>query len=509
MSQDSDSRSQASLAPAAEIIVPSTPPRRSILSASPDLKPVRDTNDNNKHAGFCSPQPASSSEMTPPPSSQVHAPLRRRSHTRSRSDSGSHVVIPASPPSGSLEKSLYAAYGAAENLPTAEEIDAAGDLQLRTIAKDLLGVAQEARMSALHFKLQNSLLSFTSNEAIKKAEVEHQLARREVEILQSAEYQSRRGMSSSRTPRLSPSPQLNASLKRIEELERTNAKLEERLLNAKKLIKEKMEEGDFKNESLKDENGRLKKRIRDNREHLTRLLDTGSLSPSTRSEFQTPQRKSSARFPDSARTQASNRGGNHDAFATLLAADRVLHGDSTTLSPAKSRQPRHNHGVSHVRGAHSMSSFPTTPRHSSTVDDTQYITPGSRPRERPVEHTPDQRQTRGQGSRYDRDSTISASDAEEVVTDEDLPASQASSLATSMLRRQPEANQKEQPPAHNLNKANTLFQTKLFGQVRKAGVERPDAASQKRKRSFEELGPALKKPKDVGLGIDSWKVSSA
>lgn len=506
MSQDSDTRSHASLAPAAEIIVPSTPPRRSILSASPDLKPVRD-NDNNKRAGFCSPQPASSSEMTPPPSSQVHAPLRRRSRTRSRSDSGSHVVIPASPPSASLEKSLYAAYGAAENLPTTEEIDAAGEPQLRTIAKDLLGVAQEARMSALHFKLQNSLLSFTSNEAIKKAEVEQQLARREVEILQSAEYQSRRGMSSSRTPRLSPSPQLNASLKRIEELERINTKLEERLSNAKKLIKEKMEEGNFRNESLQDENTLLKKRIRDNREHLTLLLDTGSLSPSTRSEFQTPQRKSTARFPDSARTQASNRGGNHDAFATLLAADRVLHGDSTTLSPARARQPKHHHGVSHVRGAHSMSSLPMTPRHSSAVNDTQYITPGSRTRERPVEHTPDQRQNQEQGAGYDRDSTISASDAEEAVTDEDLPASQASSLATSMLRRQPEA--KEQPPAHNLNRANTLFQTKLFGQVKKAGVERPDAASQKRKRSFEELGPALKKPKDVGLGIDSWKVSPA
>ncbi|CRG92763.1 hypothetical protein PISL3812_09830 [Talaromyces islandicus] len=508
MSQDTDTRSQASLAPAAEIIVPSTPPRRSILSASPDLRPVNNDKDNNKHAGFCSPQPASSSEMTPPPSSQPDAPLRRRSRTRSRSDSGSHVVIPASPPSGSLEKSLYAAYGTAENLPTAEEIDAAGEPQLRTIAKDLLGVAQEARMSALHFKLQNSLLSFTSNEAIKKAEVEQQLARREVEILQSAEYQSRRGMSSSRTPRLSPSPQLNASLKRIEELEQTNAKLEERLLNAKKLIKEQMEEGNVRNESLKDENTLLKKRIRDNREHLTLLLDTGSLSPNPRPEFQTPQRKPSARFPDSARTQSSNRGGNHDAFATLLAADRVLHGDSTSMPPAKARHPRHGHGVSHVRGAHSMSSLPMTPRHS-TIDDTQYITPGSRPRERPVEHTPDQRQAREQGSRYDRDSTISASDAEEAVTDDDLPASQASSLATSMLRRQPEATQEEQRPTHNLNKANTLFQTKLFGQVKKAGVERPDAAAQKRKRSFEELGPALKKPKDVGLGIDTWKISPA
>ncbi|KAH8690948.1 hypothetical protein BGW36DRAFT_62270 [Talaromyces proteolyticus] len=514
MSQESDTRSQASLAPAAEIIIPSTPPRRSILSASPDLRPVRDNNDglSSKHGGaFCSPQPASSSEMTPPPSSQVQAPRRRsrtRTRTRSLSGSGPHVVIPASPPNESLEKSLYAAYGAAENLPTVEEINTASEAQLRTIAKDLLGVAQEARMSALHFKLQNSLLSFTSSEAIKRAEVEQQLARREVEIIQSSEYQSRRGISISQTPRLSPSPQLDASLKRIDELERTNARLEERLSNAKKLIREKMDEGNDKNESLRAENDLLKKRIRDNREHLTRLLDSGSLASTPRTEFQTPQRKSQARFPDSSRAHSSNRGVSHDAFATLLAADRVLHGDSTNVSPARARQPKHHHGISHVRGTHSMSSLPMTPQRSNHVDNTQYITPGSRPRENIIQHTPEQR-SRGERNRHDRDSTISASDAEEAVTDDDLPASQASSLATSMLRRLPETSQKELPASQNLGKANTLFQTKLFGQVRKVGTERPDSTSQKRKRSFEELGPVLKKPKDVGLGIESWKVSPA
>ncbi|OKL62486.1 hypothetical protein UA08_02713 [Talaromyces atroroseus] len=505
MSQASETHSPASLAPAAEILIPSTPPRRSILSASPDLQPVLDRNGSlsDKNGGFCSPQPASSSEMTPPPSSQTRAPLRRRSRSRS----GSHVVIPASPPSASLEKSLYAAYGAAENLPTTEDIEAASEAQLRTIAKDLLSIAQEARMSALHFKLQNSLLSFTSNEAIKRAEVEQQLARREVEILQSAEYQNRRAISNSRTSQFSASPESDHPLKRIAELERTNAKLEGRLVNAKKLIKEKIDEGITKNESLTEENRLLKKRIRDNREHLTRFLDSGSLSPTSRPEFNTPQRKSHARVFDGACTHSNARDGSHDAFATLLAADRVLHGEATNVSPERNRHSRNAHAGSHIRGAHSMSSLPVTPQRSRNLHDPQYITPGSRPPQNLVGkdiHEQDQ-------SRRDRDSTISASDADEAVSDEDIPASQASSLATNRLRRVPETRQ-DSVSSHrsSIGKSSTLLQTKLFGQVRKPGVDRPSPVSQKRKGSFEEQGhPAVKKPKDVGLGITSWKLSPA
>jgi hypothetical protein len=504
MSQASETHSQASLAPAAEILIPSTPPRRSILSASPDLQPLRNRNGSlsDKNGGFCSPQPASSSEMTPPPSSQTRAPLRRRSRSRS----GSHVVIPASPPNESLEKSLYAAYGAAENLPTTEDIEAASEPQLRTIAKDLLSIAQEARMSALHFKLQNSLLSFTSSGAIKRAEVEQKLARREVEILQSSEYQNRRAISNSRTPQFPASPESDASLKRIAELERTNTKLEGRLANAKKLIKEKIDEGNTKNESLKDENQLLKKRIRDNREHLTMFLDSGTLSPTSRPEFSTPQRKSQPHVYDSARAHSSARDGSHDAFATLLAADRVLHGEAANVSPARTRQSRNGHGGAHIRGAHSMSSIPVTPQRSRHLQDSHYITPGSR-RQQPVG-----KDVREQGqSRRDRDSTISASEAEEAVSDEDIPGSQASSLATNMLRRLPETSQASVSATRNsIGKTSTLLQTKLFGQVRKAGVDRPSPVSQKRKGSFEEQDqPAVKKPKDVGLGISSWKLSPA
>jgi hypothetical protein len=153
----------------------------------------------------------------------------------------------------------------------------------------------------------------------------------------------------------------------------------------------------------------------------------------------------------------------------------------------------------------------TPQRHTYAHERPQYTTPGSRSRE-PV----DTGKLDSEHDRYDRDSTISASDAEEAVTDDDIPASQASSRATDMLRRLPELSQGPTSPQpspanrHNLGKSSTLLQTKLFGHVRKAGVVRSDSTPLKRKGSFvEEETPALKKPKDVGLGITSWKLSSA
>lgn len=463
------------------------------------------TLDKNNH--FCSPPPASSSEITPPPSSQIHAPVRRRSRSRS----GSEEVVPASPPSTSLEKTLCAAYGATENLPTTEDIDNADEGQLRVMAKELLGVAQEARMSALHFKLQHSLLSFASNEAIKRAEVEQQLARREVEILQSSEYRNRNGVSRYRTPQLSPSPQLDSSLKRIEELERQNARLEERLMNAKKLIREKMEEGNLKQESLLEENQRLKKRIRENREHFALIIDRGSLSPHNRGEYEAQQRKAHSRNPEHTHTH-TGRSDNHDAFATLLAADRVLHGDSSAVSPTRSRQSRDY--SSYARGSHTVPAFPTTPQRSRDVRESQYATPGSRPRDDIGRSSHDREQERAMRDREDRDSTISVeSDVEEAVTDDELPASQASSLATSMLRRFPGSSQEEKAPPQSrpIGKSNNLVQAKIFGQVKKPGVAQPGSFPVKRRRSIEDDGPTIKRAKEshVGLGIDAWRASPA
>jgi type II secretory pathway component PulJ len=337
-------------------------------------------------------------------------------------------------------------------------------------------------MSALHFKLQNSLLSFTSNEAIKRAEVEHQLARREVEILQSSEYRNRHGPPEVKPLQPISNVELEAALKRNQELERVNATLDRRLRRAKKLIEQEKQ----KSELLMEENGRLKNRIRENREHFSWMIERGSLSPSPRTQSRTPQRKPVPHFHDSTSPNMS-RGESHP-FAALLAADRVLNRESSDFQSSPQRMRPRQHSNGHVRGTHSLSSLPMTPSQSRTTREHLFFTPTRNTQE----------------EQRDRDSTISASDIEEADTEEDIPASQADSPATSMLRPDPGVSQQETRAAAIAPKTSTLLQTKLFGQVRKAGVDRPPNGL-KRKASIDD-GAALKKSKaaeGVGLGIEA------
>ncbi|KAI1913218.1 hypothetical protein LOZ58_002951 [Ophidiomyces ophidiicola] len=467
---------QASLEPAVEIAIPETPiEARSGQSTPSDELPANTLGKN----GFISPSiPASSSDITPPPSQS----LGNISTPRRRSLSQSNSLL-ASPPA-TVDQTLCVAYGASESLPTLADIDTANDEPLRIIAKELLSVAQESRMSAAHFKLQHSLLSMTSSEAIKRAEVEQQLAKREIEILQSAEYRLRQTQHAKSPPSPLPTPQqqqntmINSALNRAKELEEINLVLERKLRHATKIIEEDAD----KYELLMEENCRLKKRIRDNRDHFTLMMDHGSLSSSPRTEIHTPQQKLISRYPDSARSHVSRVGGQ-DPFAVLLAADQVLHGEATSIkSSLPSKSGHRGHG--HIRGTHSLSSLPITPqRRSGAVERIHFFTPINQrstapPVGYPIIHD------RDDTDRHDRDSTISVSDVDEAVTDEDVPASQASSLATSMLRRFPGASQEEPQVPANIGKSSTLLQAKLFGHIKKPGVER-STDNLKRKRSHE------------------------
>lgn len=436
MSQDANSQMpQGSLAAPAEIVAPATPIHHTTLSPSPELSAVAKDQSQSDKTKFTSPPPLSSSDMTPPPSTQIPgAPLR---HSSSRSLSPS-MVTPVD-----LGKTLCDAYGASENLPTTEDIDAASETQLRTIAKDLLSVAQEARMSALHFKLQNSLVSFASNEAVKRAEVEHQLAKREVEILQSAEYRSRSRPAEPLTPKQSQTvsqADYLAAVKRTQELEGVNAVLDRRLRKAKRAI----DDATTKSVELTEQNDMLKRRIEDNRKHFSQIFNYGSLSPSMQNELQT-----------------ICRGENTDPFATLLFAGKLVNGERKYVNSPSDRL--HNSHVPY--DARPASSLPATPNHPrSARQGRQYLTPVGNSRE----------------DHYDSDSTVSLSDSEEGL---EAPHTQIRS---------------------NAPKSSTLLQSKLFGQVKKAGVDRTGSA--KRKASSEGNGTATKKSRTktgVGLGIEA------
>lgn len=475
---------RTSLEAPAEIAIPTTPIlSHATMSSSPDPHPMQADGPaapNRTAAAFVSPPPPSSSDMTPPPSSQTPivaaTPVR---HTRAASSPAF-----ASPPA-SVDQTLCNVYGASENLPSTTDIDNADVENVRKLAKELLVVAQEYRMSAAHIKLQNRLLSLTSSEAVKRAEVEQRLARREVEILQSEEYRNRQA-ATVKSGQSTDSSQLDQARDRIRELEQQNATLDRRLRRAKRLI----EEDKDKTELLIEENIRLKKRIRENREHFTLMLDHGAISHSPHTEFVSPQRRPRDQAPESARSKF-NRVESQDPFAALLAADQVLSREpgSVPSTPAKNRD--HRNYYNHTRGTHSLSSLPITPRQRlENTDELPFLTPAHH------NDAPHNIELSSGLDRRDRDSTISASDVEEALTDEDVPASQASSLATSMLRRHPPSFQETSSLSTNVGKSSTLLQTKLFGQVRKSGVQRSNEGDLKRKPSVDEYqGAAMKKIK--------------
>ncbi|KAJ5895409.1 hypothetical protein N7495_007100 [Penicillium taxi] len=327
-------------------IMPATPVRRTTLSPSPDLSGPIKASSSQSDKKFLSPTLFPPSDMTPPPTTQIPGAPLRQSLSRSISPS---LAAPAG-----LTNALREAYGVSENLPTNEDIDNANETQLRIIAKDLLAMAQEDRMSALHFKLQNSLVSFASKEAVKRAQVERQLAKSEVEILQ------RIGSLDPSRPIPAHSPVSTddyvASLQRAGELEGANALLDRRLRHAKRLI----DDVTTRSVDLAEQNVMLKKRIEDNRIHFNQIYNYGSLSPNMQNEY-----------------RSLCRGEPTDGLAALLFADKFTN---------RLHKP---HDSFDSRG-----SVPVTPKQTRSVrQEHPYMTPAQ------VSHE----------QQYDSDSTVSLS----------------------------------------------------------------------------------------------------
>ena len=120
-----------------------------------------------------------------------------------------------------------------------------------------------------------------------------------------------------------------------------------------------------------------------------------------------------------------------------------------------------------------------------------------------------QEESRVRKDREDRESTISASDNDD---DDDIPGSQASQMATSMLRHSLCAQDETNPPSSQTPDSSKLMQAKLFGNVTKPGVGA--TKSLKRGADSTRKGEAPRSNKKartvgsgterVGLGIQSW-----
>lgn len=295
--------------------------------------------------------------------------------------------------------------------PSSQQLNTATTLELRQLLNAALQEVKEARMSAAHYKLQHNLLELETEETTNRLEVEHEMMRREVEVLQQAELSRRDShnnhYSSSATEQQDKEDK-QAMDRYIAELRayaeavgKENAKLLRRFERAKKVIADKEE--DIK--ELATENKRLLDRIRQNREHFQRLTSQGGIYASPQSHSvsanrtvpSTPNYRERAiprQTPGSARHVQQMRDFNHmqmqnqqqlmqhgtpmqqqhhdrqDSFAALLMADRVLNDQNsapTTPRRATTHAQNTGHGhptssaIRHHRAAQSLSSLPTQP----------------------------------------------------------------------------------------------------------------------------------------------------
>jgi hypothetical protein len=388
---------------------------------------------------------------------------------------------------------------------------------------DRLGAkVSETRMTAAHYKLQHSMLVMETEDAAKRMEVEHDMTRRELEVLQHAENIRQAQINSD------GQTEYMAELKEhCHTLDNELRLLHKRLDKAKRVIVQKEEELS----ATLIENAQLLKRIRENREHLSRLRSPGGIyaptTPRTPVDPYTPQQYRGTPkhiTPGSNRTHHHHhhhREGDQDTFAALLLADRVLSQENANSAPPTPRMARmqhhsHSQNLSHNRNAHSISSGPPTPNRgqapstTSLLPSIQFSPPNEHYRNNPPMYRHDTSPQRSrERRRKSRDSTISASDGEgrdgarayDDMTDEEVEESQASQTATNMLRRDPrESFEVIGSPAHGsptqATEKSNLLQTKIFGPVSKAGIE-------KRKRAVDE-GSAEKRARTaegVGLGI--------
>lgn len=498
-------RSPSPQSPRAELDVRSDATPR---SRSADVDSIHGTN-----AHYTSPPPRASIDLTPPPTSQIpqssatlgpSTSFVRREH------------LPASPPGSN--KIGYTAYpaGLFGEIPSAESVRDLTEEQLRCLVANLLPALSEARMSAAHAKLQHSLLAIENAESIKRAEVEHELTRREVQVLQECSHQQRGGIAMSPVfQQQSPTQRhLDLALKHCRELQADNVDLERKLKRAKKWIMQL----DGKNTELMEDIQLLRQRIRQNRDHLNAMRSSGALSVngSPLLDFSSPAQN---RTPKLCRTTPGIHGhvGSQDPFDALLFAGRqVLNGDNNSVPSTPSGSKAKKAQSTHMRGAHSLSSLPATPSRSRLItSDTSPSTPVNQLIAESrvnlsVQHSPNE-----QEHREDRDSTISASDNEgEGYRDYNVPASEASQRATNILRRSSSKKGGKVPASVNVRTLRGMKQGTLYGYVKKPGSERQENLHQKRGAdaiSYDESLKTNKKAKlsdgvhkKVGLGIGTW-----
>ncbi|KAI1129914.1 Thiolase, N-terminal domain-containing protein [Nemania abortiva] len=391
--------------------------------------------------------------------------------------------------------------------PPADQIDNATIDELRSMLQTCLSVNAKLKSETAHHNLQYEFLSIQAMEDANRANVEHEMTRREVEVLRSAEHvrQARRELEA----RVDPLQIKYRELQQAHDaLTKEHDELLRRFKSASRLVQQQAEEI----EVLNDDREMLLNRIRENRQHFHMLCSPGgvfygALTPKTPATSPQQHRTTPRQTPRSA-----NRGGRHEndssvaGFAALLQA--LNQDNSAPTTPTSANRPTPRVPFRQHRAAHSLSSLPATPLSRSrgnpgllpSLDLVPQTEPAQRYGNRAGPQTPTPRKRR-----KSRESTISAEDENEgnaramtlesvaaaaqsymssgsrlsqrrAAEEEEVFESQASQAASEMLRRDPResfevassvgSRDVTPVPAEKPNK----LQTKLYAPVHKAAT---------------------------------------
>jgi FtsZ-binding cell division protein ZapB len=359
--------------------------------------------------------------------------------------------------------------------------------------------------------LQNKMLLLDSEKAQERMTVELEMTQREVEVLQEAEQRRR---AESMGP-ASANAVIISDLKRHCQLLQSES---EELREVASRATRDIEDRDGQISALREENQRLRHRIRQNRERMNGLLDSVS-EGSPRSLMGTPHRTphhntTPRHIINRPPIMPSSQGREPGAFDALLLADKVLNSQETATAPSTPKTSPLKHRMGHTRNTHSLSSLPTTPSRrplhalTSALRTPPQLTaimepPPSVGQPLPPHFALSAIATGASRRRASSDSTITASsegDGQMSGSDDDeIPESQASQAATSMLRSTPSSSQK--------SKAR-LTQSRIIGKITKpSAIGRITDSEKRRMTSFGgdvQGSPSKRSRADgtaVGLGI--------
>ncbi|KAL2162322.1 hypothetical protein VTH06DRAFT_7235 [Thermothelomyces fergusii] len=449
------------------------------------------------------------SSLTPPPSSQVPSAAVTGA-INSLGFVGSQRSGIFSPPATGMNGVKREAAADGFTTPTSSQIADASVEELRSMLQGCLAEHARLKMEAAHHKLQYNMLSMRAEEDTKRAAVEHEMTKKEVQALQQAEGARQARLDIITASELTEAKYLQLKVMHERVLEENEA-LHKKIKAARKVIQQKEDEI----ARLLDEQELLLNRIRENRDHFRSLcrpggMFHGAMTPRPQATSPQQQRATPRQTPKSLHGE-TDRGAHQEGFAALLQA-LSQDNNSAPSTPLTGQRSGSRVPPKHTRNVQSMSSLPSTPLVRTPGNNRGLLpsidlVPQTEPPQRHTRFIPETPATpKGRERRRSRESTISAEDNQELARqalqsivsrgshhsqsshrpasdadeEQEIYESQASQAASEMLRRDARESFELAASAGN-SRAGTpaaadrsaKLQAKLFGGLNKSGLSVP------------------------------------